>query len=938
MSLASIAIIATILFSGFSPTIASPQPSTCEPFTFGASTPSVPDPQDLEVWEYWQPADVKGLDPWGDAGSKVMDIVAVYEKEETDALVFRLDFMDLVTDVITPTYFALDFTGGGSNLVEPGNISITFDVSWDVMVGISGTQFTLYDPAFAAHPDLLHSSQIDRTLDFISFAVARQAFAGWDGSAFQIQALATNSGITSELDRTAPVSTGETTGRGKLVLTFVNSLTGYGPHAVSWYDGYELQADKYPGVRRGCRYLLDAVETYQLPLTFMDLIIDNQASNEYLRINHRFRGLARAGLLDALADIGYGHFMAWQPDDVDAKAIEIATQIRQDLNLPMSTVFWPYEGMITPGDIQVIQDAGFGAIFGEGQYRYWFGWIEDWSDPEIVKADIESLRKVHLINGMPFVFSTHGGGNYQGFFPDERWGEINWDEYDEYEQYRGTDQGLDLWWRRVLHDLAMDPDQEQFWTIGGDIQLTPWMFPDIVNWNFEWLASHPWIEVTTFADILNRNWQVIDHGNLGLAPDELLIQHPLDGDTYYNAYFPEFYYGGTSDGHSPLIPAGEEIEAYYDYVPYLRDGQPIPSGRIMGDGSTPGSVVYETLHNLRAAPDNDLTRLAWQAYLVSIWEQTFHAQTDYAGAEPEGDDWGGKYLHPHSKRMGNKMLQVNKIVAAANWASATTRSIPAITQALSLDLDLDGEDEYVLYNDQVYAIFEDDGARLEYAFATSPDHAPVQLIAPEYQLYGRLGNYEQGEIGELGSWSGLSGAAFIEDLDGDYALEYALYQATIENDALVFSTTDYGITKTFTLTGGTITAHYELAAPTELSPSFGLAANVMNMFTMDWSEKIERVQMGNAHGWQTTDGGLALVDFTDFTECFESRSFTDSPARDEGFEREDHGTYPAGHGFYYPQNLINTYACGNVEEFYVSLTLGADPLRRVFVPLVTKND
>ena len=62
--------------------------------------------------------DVKGLDPWGDSDSKAMDIVAIYEKEEPDPIQFRLDFLDLPTDVITPTHFALDFMTGGSTLMR----------------------------------------------------------------------------------------------------------------------------------------------------------------------------------------------------------------------------------------------------------------------------------------------------------------------------------------------------------------------------------------------------------------------------------------------------------------------------------------------------------------------------------------------------------------------------------------------------------------------------------------------------------------------------------------------------------------------------------------------------------------------------------------------------------------------------------------------------
>ena len=87
----------------------------------------------------------------------------------------------------------------------------------------------------------------------------------------------------------------------------------------------------------------------------------------------------------------------------------------------------------------------------------------------LVNEFIKSWRKVQFINGMRFVFDNRIGNYQLGTVTDERWEEINWNEYSDYDQYKGTDQGLDLWWRRILQDMAIDPDQEQFFTIGDDV-------------------------------------------------------------------------------------------------------------------------------------------------------------------------------------------------------------------------------------------------------------------------------------------------------------------------------------------------------------------------------------------------------------------------------------------------------------------------------------
>jgi hypothetical protein len=549
------------------------------------------------------------------------------------------------------------------------------------------------------------------------------------------------------------------------------------------------------------------------------------------------------------------------------------------------------------------------------------------------------LRKVHAVNGMPVVFHP-GVGNCHWVVIDERWPEFDWEESDweswrEYDSYLGTDQGLYVWFRRILQDMAMDADQEQFFAIGTDYTLTAWMFPDVADYTFKWLASHPWIEVTTYSSILERGWTPIDHGTLPLEDDELLYQYYEPGEMHYNAYFPWFYYGGISDGHSPLIPEGEEIEAYYDYVPYLRDSQPIPSGRIMGDDQTPGSIVYETLANLRGAPENDLTTLAWIAYFHSIGEQTMHTIHYYAGDDPYyGGDGGGQYLSPDAKFVANKMRQVNKIVAAAVWADQTANGLVAgNTQAAALDLDLDDELEYVLSNNRVFAIFENDGARLEYAFAYSPEIGTVQLIAPIYQITIKKGtpdgNYEMGEIGELLSADWQTDAAFVEDLDLDQKLEYLVYTANIEASSLVFSSPASPVSKIFELDGDTIHGYYTIQDGFAINTSFGFATNLLQMYQQDWYQPWRILQLGNWAGMQTAAGGVVLV--TDTVSNGEVIPFLQSPAREDQQERDDYSTYPPGHWFPYPYSTVGYW---NRPEY--ALRLSAESLRFVFLPLVRR--
>ena len=66
-----------------------------------------------------------------------------------------------------------------------------------------------------------------------------------------------------------------------------------------------------------------------------------------------------------------------------------------------------------------------------------------------------------------------------------------------------------------------------------------------------------------------------------------------------------------------------------------------------------------------------------------------------------------------------------------NWAeSAANGELTSTTIVDELDLDLDGENEYTISNNKVFAVLENDGGRVEFAFAYDVETGPVQLVAP----------------------------------------------------------------------------------------------------------------------------------------------------------------------------------------------------------------
>ena len=330
-----------------------PTPTLSEPSTAPGPTPTqvleeplptIPSERDHHPYN-WLPEDVKGLDPWGDSASDATDIVAIYQRQMDDNFEFRLDILNFEDEELAPVYFAIDFLDGGSSQVDPQNTALSFDLDWELLVAVVGGEFKLFDPSFTEISENLITTEINRQLDFIFFAISEEAFTDWNGDPFQIQALLLNSNNSALLDSIAPVATNSTTGQAKLVLTFVALFFGNNPsQAAAWYDGYYWgtfgdRPDVRPGEIRGLKYLLDAVERYEIPLNQSDTFFDQFPGSEYFRLNERLRYLAEKGLYEPRMTLAFGHYMPWQPDDVDAKAIEIALDVRKKLDLPASDVF-----------------------------------------------------------------------------------------------------------------------------------------------------------------------------------------------------------------------------------------------------------------------------------------------------------------------------------------------------------------------------------------------------------------------------------------------------------------------------------------------------------------------------------------------------------------------------------------------------------------------
>jgi hypothetical protein len=152
---------------------------------------------------------------------------------------------------------------------------------------------------------------------------------------------------------------------------------------------------------------------------------------------------------------------------------------------------------------------------------------------------------------------------------------------------------------------------------------------------------------------------------------------------------------------------------------------------------------------------------------------------------------------------------------------------------MEVDVDLDGEVEYILSNDRVFALFENDGGRLRAAFARNPSGGEG------FQVIGApLGNPENFRESE---WEGATNgqAQRVSGLKdwwstGHRTNRYVndLYGAARVVRGWRFTSSDGAVSKTITLADGspTLSVHYRLRQSVgTLYVRFGLSPRLLDL-------------------------------------------------------------------------------------------------------------
>ena len=348
-------------------------------------------------------------------------------------------------------------------------------------------------------------------------------------------------------------------------------------------------------------------------------------------------------------------------------------------------------------------------------------------------------------------------------------------------RYVNSDGGLPTELRRLFNRRARSG--------AGQISTLFYMWEDLsananadaYDRNLRWMANHPWIQVVALDEALdgetvNRDLRAADGSQ---AQDWV---HHAANRSYDNWFF-------GSARHEGLAPKLFEV----------RFGTNLPSG--VRYGSMTNGLLSNAWKTVRGLTNAAVRRLAQQALFASTFETAFHQEDNGNLAR-----WSfGDYVSPASawqglqgfswKAQGQTRLAA-LYGAVDDWANRTLAAV----EVVAADVDLDGENEYILRNDAVMALFERSGGRMVGAWRKSGTNV-VQMIG-NFVSMPDSGTEDEGTANVAGGGTGAYRTSALKDWwDGATNRVNVLYAPATAANSVAFS--NAGVAKTVALANAT---------------------------------------------------------------------------------------------------------------------------------------
>ncbi|MFH0980394.1 MAG: hypothetical protein V2A79_02515 [Planctomycetota bacterium] len=922
-----------------------------------------------EEFQDWTSADCRVLDGAGaaaggrynfnDGFDDSRDLIAFYSRVEGANVYFRVDLYDLTSGAENGNldiYVAIDCALGGQTWM-PDYTDVQVDHPWEVCVKLYDTNnHDIEDSDWNYHGSSFVGAYYHSQIDAVEFAITQQVLLdhGWNGSSVMyFTVMTTKDGTTGPGDITGGYgSTSDATD------TFYDDDRGFSDGVINGAipSDSTVGRAKYASIAHGNQTINQAddlrVHVFDPPTTNQTGFIRTLDTHEIFNVP---LNIHMSGSLIAAAKWAKASPTEDPRTDGPAFLARVAdfVDLEQNDHRPGALIGGVFAEHLMPYFEGAVNAASL-ARFNEVMQAY-FG---------LTPSDVNVMHvPERVIRSQPTGFSPLDGLTFEDldasdyvatyldevthlhwwFYPGDPWSGYN-GTYDRPEHHKmhqinnvycfaindredqakfgPHDGGMHRDVRFTLVDKAQQADQAQLTLVFDDWEalagksFDPASGHSVENNNqmqyqqtIRWAANHPWIEVVTLKEVLDRAtnpanpqydpaW-VLDHGtqtDLSLQTYEWL-KHASENSYHYWYYNQDAGYPGNEQNFYNLVPVIQGPQG--DYHRRFPGSEPwddasanakdqtagavfLPSGKRHGDLNTPDTLLHDAWAAVTTAPSGALRELAEYVYSALIYETAWHEEDDGSTASYQGMQYGNPWPHPDTTwdgvntwalKLQNHVRGVGVLADAAQWAEDVENGLVGPQTAVSaIDLDQDGEDEFTMVNNRVYVCFERYGGRLVHGFAldnVSGDVLQVlgaPLVNPsepgEEELVGPLANR----------------CSTFKDMN--YLYVDANFQVDLGPDWLRLTSPDGKLAKTITLPAGsgTLQAEYSNSTGATHYVRIGASPNLRDLLLYG-RDHLTTASSGTQYRIDNTEGGFVRV-------FFGTAAYHPTPA-DAGYENRN---------------------------------------------------
>jgi glycosidase len=819
---------------------------------------------------YYFRVDLQDLRPFAEEGN--LDIYVVIDTNSPGVGERKLpDDVDELTDMRWEAVVACYSSNNGrvyvdtNRAVDRNTTSLANDLNNFTAFGVEARSQTSANGFKRAY--------FDSALDAVEFSISRQALldAGWNGiTPLNFQVFTTRDGTGN-----SPVGAGDIGGRNDIRDTIYDDfqaedyfrdqgfiaqeqnavLRGYfgisgsndrgrrakvmsvihGNQAVQ--PGNVTQNLINNGAGAGYYRPLDIHEAFGAPFA-MHITPTLASSIEWAKsasngfrdgpgLNARIATLAsgNAQIIDLLGSTFADHIPAYFNAEMNASNVALASTFLSNIygRVPSTDVFWSPERVLDSGTFAKIRGLGFDYTFVD-QMRHVFKWFGRSS------ALGDDGYRINQIEGVKTFVVNDQASTYR---------------------FQTADNGLPYPLRELFNRKARSGAQHQVVTLYSAWEdFTTKAQADAYDRNVRWMASRPWIQLVTPDQIANAQ---ID---ISVPPDGVGDVWPVKnraGDpgaaNVMKKVAPDYIDHATEENYDHwYFGLANREEGLSGKVFSIRIGVNVPKPFGILDAAEPSGLIADTWArvasiNRFATSVAGLNKLAHATLGASLFVTAFHEQTNNNLSKFST----GAYISPDTDYKGLAGFSVISQAQTRNasvykrvhdWAQVANTNNGYLSQSLveQIDVDLDGENEYLLFNDRFFAVFERLGGRMTASWLRDVDTGYVTQVSGNFASYANSLTEDEGvSNGDAHRTSGFKDwFAKVDNTSAagsSYTNNFYTVAAATDGVGWKFTSADGKIVKNITLPPGKaqLTANYAVSGYVKLFVRFGLSPDLLDL-------------------------------------------------------------------------------------------------------------